>query len=593
MNPPRPATEADASERILAAAAAIFASIGYEGARVDEIAERAGVNKAMLYYHVGDKQQLYTIVLTSAIERALAALQAAIEPLESPSEKLQAALSTLVRFGSENPVLMPLILREFASGGAHLADEMILRMAGLFRFVSSLLAQGVDAGVFRRTDPLLTHVSIVGSTLFLVASTPVRQRVARIAGVETGGHTPEELAAHVGDLFLRGLEVGAKPKAKPRARRSGAMKATLIALLLLSPLLQACTRVDAQPSGATPPPPRISVAEVVSRDVTEWDEFTGRLEAVNSVAIRPRVSGFVAAVRFDEGAMVKKGDLLFEIDARPFQAEVDRLTAELARVRATVQRAQSELQHAEKLAAEDAMSSEERDRRLAFAKESAAQVSAVEAALRAAELNLEFTRVTSPIDGRVGRAIVTVGNLVSSGPGEATLLTTVVSLDPIYASFDADEQTLQHFTARGNGLPVRMALADEETFPHEGRLDFLDNQINPATGTIRGRAIFRNRDLTLTPGSFVRLRLPGSAAYRALLVQDRAVGTDLDKRYVYIAGADHSIEYRAVQLGPIVDGLRVVRSGLEPGELVVINGLQRVRPGVRIDPVKESMEGRS
>lgn len=356
-------------------------------------------------------------------------------------------------------------------------------------------------------------------------------------------------------------------------------------------LLEACTRASAQPSSA--PPPKIDVAGVVARDVVEWDEFTGRLEAVNSVAIRPRVSGFVAAIRFDEGAMVRKGDLLFEIDARPFQAEVDRLRAELARTQATVQRATSELARANKLSSEDAMSSEERDRRVAFAKESAAQVSAVEAALRAAQLNLEFTRVTSPIDGRVGRAIVTAGNLVSSGPGEATLLTTVVSLDPIYASFEADERTFQHYTARTNGLAVRMALADEDAFGRQGQLDFLDNQINPATGTIRGRTIFRNRDLSLTPGSFVRLRLPGSSAYRALLIQDRAIGTDLDKRYVYVIASDGTIEYRTVQLGPIIDGLRVVRSGLKPSDVVVINGLQRVRPGAHIDPVKVSMEGAS
>jgi multidrug efflux system membrane fusion protein len=350
-------------------------------------------------------------------------------------------------------------------------------------------------------------------------------------------------------------------------------------------VLQACTRVSAEPSN-TPPPPKIDVAGVVARDVVEWDEFTGRLEAVNSVAIRPRVSGFVAAIRFDEGAMVKKGDLLFEIDARPFQTEVDRLRAELARTNATVQRATSELARANKLSSEDAMSSEERDRRVAFAKESAAQVSAVEAALRAAELNLEFTRVTSPISGRVGRAIVTAGNLVSNGE---TLLTTVVSLDPIYASFEADERTFQHYSARTNGLAVRMALADEENFKREGQLDFLDNQINPATGTIRGRSVFHNRDLSLTPGSFVRLRLPGSAAYRALLIQDRAVGTDLDKRYVYVVGADGTIEYRTVQLGPIIDGLRVVRSGLQPSDVVVVNGLQRVRPGAHIDPVKVAM----
>ncbi len=372
-----------------------------------------------------------------------------------------------------------------------------------------------------------------------------------------------------------------------------------ILIVASAALWSACSRVAAQPANS-PPPPKITVAEVISRDVTEWDEFTGRLEAVNSVAIRPRVSGYVAAVRFDEGAMVRKGDLLFEIDARPFQAEVDRLRAELERVRATVQRATSELQRAEKLSTEDAMSPEERDRRKAFAQESAAQVSAVEAALRAAELNLEFTRVTSPIDGRVGRAIVTAGNLVSSGPGEATLLTTVVSLDPIYASFEADEQTFLRYgdlaregkraSARQTGLPIHMALASEEGFPHEGRLDFLDNQINPATGTIRGRTIFRNPDLSLTPGSFVRLRLPGSGKYRALLIQDRAVGTDLDKRYVYVVAAGGTVEYRAVQLGPIVDGLRVVRSGLKPADVVVINGLQRVRPGAQIDPQIVSME---
>ncbi len=363
----------------------------------------------------------------------------------------------------------------------------------------------------------------------------------------------------------------------------------LLTLLLVLPLIQACTRVSAQPAG-TAPAPKIDVAEVVSRDVTESDEFTGRLEAVHEVSIRPRVSGFVSAIRFDEGAMVHKGELLFEIDARPFQAEVDRLRAELERANATVERAKNELTRAERLSTDNAMSPEERDRRKAFAQESAAQVSAVQAALRAAELNLEFTRVTSPIDGRVGRAIVTTGNLVSSGPGEATLLTTVVSLDPIYASFEADEQTFHHFiSTRKTGQPIHMALGTEEDFPHEGKLDFVDNQINPATGTIRGRTIFRNRDLSLTPGAFVRLRLPGSRPYHALLIQDRAVGTDLDKRYVYVVGADGAIEYRAVQLGPIIDGLRVVKSGLVTNDRVVVNGLQRVRPGVHVDPQVVSM----
>jgi multidrug efflux system membrane fusion protein len=358
-------------------------------------------------------------------------------------------------------------------------------------------------------------------------------------------------------------------------------------ILLLLPLLDACARVAAGP--AAPPAPKVDVAKVIVRDVIDWDEFTGRLEPVNTVSIRPRVSGYLSSVDFEEGAMVKKGALLFEIDRRPFQAEVDRLRAQLEQASTTVQRATSELERAKHLSSADAMSSEERGRREAFAKESAAQVAAVDASLREAKLNLEFTRVNSPIDGRVGRAIVTVGNLVTSGPQDATLLTTVVSLDPIYALFDVDEQTFEHFAARGT-VPVQMALASEQTFPHQGRLHFLDNQINPATGTIRARAIFRNGDRTLTPGAFVRLRLPGSSAKRAMLIQDRAVGTDLNKRYVYVVGPDSKTEYRTVQLGPLVDGLRVVRNGLQASDLVVINGLQRVRPGSQIDPVTVRMD---
>jgi RND family efflux transporter MFP subunit len=361
-----------------------------------------------------------------------------------------------------------------------------------------------------------------------------------------------------------------------------------IAALVVLPIvaLSACARTAAQPAPASAP--QVTVAEVVSRNITEWDEVTGRLEAVNTVAVRPRVSGYVAAVRFEEGAIVRHGDLLFQIDPRPFEAEADRLRAELARARATVQRATSELQRAGRLASENAMSHEEQERRAAFAQESAAQVAAVEAALRAAELNLEFTQVTSPIAGRVGRAIVTPGNLVSSGPGEATLLTTVVSLDPIYASFDADEQTLLKQVDRG--MSIRLALASDHEFEREGTLNFLDNQIDPATGTIRGRAVFRNADRSLTPGLFVRLKLPGSRSSRGLLIQDRAVGADLDKRFVFLVTPERTIQYRAVALGPIVDGLRVIRTGLSPGDRVVVNGLQRVRPGMKVDPVVVAMD---
>jgi multidrug efflux system membrane fusion protein len=319
--------------------------------------------------------------------------------------------------------------------------------------------------------------------------------------------------------------------------------------------------------------------------VTDWDEFTGRLQAVDSVDIRPRVSGLVSAVRFSEGAIVRKGDLLFQIDPRPFQAEVDRLQAELDRARATVRRANSELERAERLRSENAISNEEHDRRAAFAQESAAQVGAVEAALRAAALNLEFTRVTSPISGRVGRAIVTEGNLVSTGP--------VVSLDPVYAYFDADEQVYLKYTtggARNRGSinrHVQMALANEEGYPHDGQLDFLDNQLDTGTGTIRGRAVFRNANGLLTPGLFVRLRLTGAGSYHGLLIQDRAVGTDLSKKFVYVVSSGNQVEYRPVTLGPIVGGLRVVRSGLKAGEPVVVNGLQRIRPGAQVQPVYE------
>jgi multidrug efflux system membrane fusion protein len=357
----------------------------------------------------------------------------------------------------------------------------------------------------------------------------------------------------------------------------------LAGLLSAVAALSGCARVQSQ--GAGPGLPQVTAATAVARDVTEWDEFTGRLEAVQSVAVRPRVSGLISNVSLDEGSLVHQGDVLFQLDDRPFQAEVSRLRAELAQAAAARDRAASEQKRAERLSADNAMSTEERERRTGMATEATAHVDAVAAALRAAELNLEFTKVVSPIDGRVSRALVTRGNLVSGGQGEATLLTTVVSVDPIYASFDADEQTFLRYgdrTRRG-GLRIQMALADEPNFPHEGTLQFMDNQLNPETGTINGRAVFRNPDRRLTPGLFVRLRLPGTITYKGVVVEDRAVGTDLDRRYVFVVGADKKVESRTVTLGPLVDGLRVIRKGLAPGELIVVNGLQRVRPGVQVN----------
>lgn len=379
---------------------------------------------------------------------------------------------------------------------------------------------------------------------------------------------------------------------------SSARSAATFLALATAASLTACTRVETR--AAPPALPQVTAAAAVARDVTEWDEFTGRLEPVQSVAVRPRVSGLIASVSFEEGSLVRQGQLLFQVDPRPFQAQVDRLRAELAQANAARDRSASEMRRADRLSADNAISLEERERRTSAAAETTARVDAVAAALRAAQLDLEFTRVVSPIDGRVSRAMVTRGNLVSGGQGEATLLTTVVSVDPIYASFDADEQTFLRYGDRARqqsaggreaGLPIQMALADETTFPHSGTLQFLDNQLDPSTGTINGRAIFRNHDRRLTPGLFVRLRLPGTVTYRGVLVEDRAVGTDLDRRFVFVVGGDKKIESRTVTLGPIIDGLRVVRKGLSPGEMVVINGLQRVRPGVPVNATVATMGG--
>ena len=368
-------------------------------------------------------------------------------------------------------------------------------------------------------------------------------------------------------------------------------------VLLALAALAACSSPAAQ--GGPPAAPAVTAAKAIARDVTQWNEFTGRLEAVHHVDVRPRVSGLLAAVRFTEGAVVRRGDVLFEIDPRPFQAEVDRLRADLARAKAALARASAERDRSTRLSAENAISTEEHDRRSSSATEAEAQVASVEATLRAAELNVEFTKVVAPITGRVGRAIVTEGNLVASGPPEATLLTTLVSVDPIYASFEVDEQSFLAFQraagarqgGKGTGWgEIRMALAGDVEFPREGRLQFLDNQLDAATGTIRVRAVFPNVDRALTPGLFVRMHLSEGKPYPAVLVQDQAVGTDLDKRFVYVIGQDKAVAYREVTLGPLVDGLRVVRKGLMPGEQVVVNGLQRVRPGAAVEATLQPME---
>lgn len=365
-------------------------------------------------------------------------------------------------------------------------------------------------------------------------------------------------------------------------------------------LLAACGSKPAE-QGA-PPAMEISVAVVPEREITEWDEYSGRLEAVETVEIRPQVSGYLQEVKFEEGRDVKKGDVLFVIDPRPYQAELDRAQAEVERSRTAAELAQSDLTRADKLLESRAMSKEEYDSRNAARVSALSAVKASEAAVAIARLNLSYTRVTSPIDGRVGRAEVTVGNLVSGGlTGQATRLTTVVSLSPMYAYFEAAEQDYlkymdlarsgQRPLSREHANPVFMAVGNETEFKHEGYMDFVDNRVNAGTGTLLGRAVFPNPDQYLTPGMFVRVRLIGTSKYKGPVINDRAIATDQDRRFVLVVGEGDKVEYRAITTGPLADGLRVVREGVKPGERIIINGLQRVRPGMVVKPRMVPMEG--
>ncbi|MDO7897496.1 multidrug efflux RND transporter periplasmic adaptor subunit MexE [Pseudomonas citrulli] len=355
----------------------------------------------------------------------------------------------------------------------------------------------------------------------------------------------------------------------------------LLAVLVMS----ACGKTP--DTAASMPPAKVSVAKVLEQPVNEWDEFTGRLEAPETVEIRPRVSGQIDEVAFTEGALVKKGDLLFQIDPRPFQAEVRRLEAQLAQARATATRSENEAQRGERLRQSNAISAELADSRTTAAQEARAAVAAIQAQLDLAKLNLSFTRVTSPISGRVSRAQITAGNLVTA---DVTPLTSVVSTDKVYAYFDADERVFLKYTQlarqgqRGQATPVYMGLSNEDGNPHLGQMNFVDNQVNPQTGTIRGRAVFDNKDGDYTPGLYARLKLVGSGTYSAVLINDEAVGTDLGKKFVLVMDADNKPAYRAVELGPKIEGLRIVRSGLNKNDTIIVKGLQRARPGSPVTP---------
>ncbi|SDA38760.1 MULTISPECIES: efflux RND transporter periplasmic adaptor subunit [unclassified Janthinobacterium] len=350
------------------------------------------------------------------------------------------------------------------------------------------------------------------------------------------------------------------------------------------------SKVPDAPAAGGPP---ISAAAVVEKQITETQEFSGRLEAIERVEIRSRVGGFITAVNFKPGSEVKKGDVLFVIDPRPFQAEVSRAEGTAASARAKAELAKLELSRAEKLLAEKAIAQREFDEKASGLKELDANARSAQAAYEAARLNLSYTQVQAPISGRVSKAEITVGNLIDA----SAILTSVVSTDRIYASFDGDEDTYLRVAGtaqKGTPVTVKVGLANETGFPHEGKLEFVDNQLDPATGSVRMRATFANTDRQLVPGLFARIQLDGGngpqAQNTALLISDRAVGTDQSRKYVYVVGADNKAEYRAVKLGPASDGLRVVREGLKAGEKIVVNGLQRVRPGAPVTPQMVAMD---
>jgi len=365
----------------------------------------------------------------------------------------------------------------------------------------------------------------------------------------------------------------------------------ILITVLAASVLAGCARSQAGAPPAAAPAPSVSVAAVIARPLRDFEEFTGRLEPVTTVSIQPRVAGFIESAQFTEGAHVGKGQLLFRIDPRPFQAEVNRLAAQLKRAHSQADLAGINHERGKQLIGKHVIAQQDFDQLATTAASSKDDIGAAEAALEAARLSLEFTQVRSPIAGRISRMLITPGNLVAT----TSVLTTVVSDDPIYAYFDADEQTYLRFAhnATGAATPVYMGLADEQGYPHEGNLDFLDNQVDPRSGTIHARAVFTNNDGRFTPGLFARIKLIGGVARDTVLIDERAVGTDLGKKYVLALKKDNTLEYRPVSLGATIDGLRVVNQGLAAGDVIVVNGLQHVRPGATVNPTRVTMEANS
>jgi len=374
------------------------------------------------------------------------------------------------------------------------------------------------------------------------------------------------------------------------------MKNLFIGVGLLSILLTTASCKKKSPPPQAPLP--VNVVTAVEKEVNEWDEFTGRLEAVESVEIRPRVSGYITEIRFQAGAIIKKDDLLYVIDPRPYQADFDRAAAEVERMQAQEKLAQIELDRAKELRAKNTISASEFDQKAATYQGASAATASALAAKNAAALNLEFTQVKSPIDGRVSDERITLGNLVQPGAGPENVLTTVVSVDPIYAKVDADENAILKYvklseqgkrvSARTAKIPAWVELGNETDFPHEGYIDFVDNRLDPGTGTVRARIVLKNWNPNLiTPGFFVRTRVAGATPYRAALVADNVISSQQGVKYAFVVKPDNTIERRTLETASIFEGKRIVKNGLKDGEKVVSTRLQLLQPGMPVKPIPE------
>lgn len=385
-------------------------------------------------------------------------------------------------------------------------------------------------------------------------------------------------------------------------RFTSAQRKPLLAFVAvaIASLLAGCEKPAQQPAASAPP---VTVAQPTKRTVTDWDEFTGRFDAIEQVQIRARVTGFVTSVEFKDGAMVKTGDLLYVIDPRQYEAVAEQSRGQLADAKARVDLAERELERAQQLIKTQAVAETIVDQRRQQLQSAQASVLQAQGALQRAELDVEFTKVRAPIDGRISRHLVTVGNLVQGSESGATLLTSIVSLDPIHVYFDMDESIYlknsrlwfegRRPSSRDTANPVQIMLSGETKPSREGAVDFLDNRLDVGTGTLRGRGLVPNQDLSILPGQFARVRVLGSAPYEALLLPDTAIATDQSRKVVFTVKSDNTVEMKPVVLGPLDDGLRVIREGLKADDRVIVDGLQRARVGAKVTPHAASASGGS